>query len=76
MIHDVLRPRYPNINYKRVYRIYTAEGPSIMKRKKIKRVGVRTPQVAALAVNQTWEARTSSVMPFAGLALSPGASNA
>ena len=26
MIHDVLRPRYPNINYKRVYRIYTTEG--------------------------------------------------
>ncbi len=26
MIHDVLRPQYPNINHKRVYRIYTAEG--------------------------------------------------
>ena len=43
MIHDVLRPRYPNINYKRVYRIYTAEGLSIRKREKIKRVGVRVP---------------------------------
>lgn len=26
MIHDVLRPQFPNINHKRVYRIYTAEG--------------------------------------------------
>lgn len=24
MIHDVLRPQYPGINHKRVYRIYTA----------------------------------------------------
>ena len=24
MIHDVLRPQYPGINYKRVYRLYTA----------------------------------------------------
>ena len=55
MIHDVLRPQYPNINHKRVYRIYTAQGLSISKRKKIKRVGVRVPLVAALAVNQTWE---------------------
>ena len=54
MIHDVLRPLYPNINHKRVYRIYTAEGLSIRKRKKTKRVGVRVPLVAALAVNQTW----------------------
>jgi putative transposase len=54
MIHDVLRPQYPDINHKRVYRIYTAEGLSIRKRKKTKRVGVRVPLVAALAVNQTW----------------------
>ena len=54
MIHDVLRPQYPNINHKRVYRIYTAKGLSIRKRKKAKRIGVRVPLVAALAVNQTW----------------------
>ena len=53
-----LRPQYPGINHRRVYRIYTAEGPSIRKRKKIKRVGVRVPLMAALAVNQTWEAWT------------------
>ena len=54
MIHDVLRPQYPGINHKLVYRLYTAEGLSIRKRKKTKRIGVRVPLVAALAVNQTW----------------------
>jgi putative transposase len=54
MIHDVLRPTYPGINHKRVYRLYTAEGLSIRKRKKTKRVGLRVPLIPALAVNQTW----------------------
>jgi putative transposase len=54
MIHDVLRPQYPGINHKRVYRLYTAEGLSIRKRKRALRIGVRVPLVAALAVNQTW----------------------
>ncbi len=54
MIHDVLRTKYPDINHKRVYRIYTAEGLSISKRKKTKRIGVRVPLVAAMAVDQTW----------------------
>jgi putative transposase len=54
MIHDVLRAQYPDINHKRVYRIYTAEGLSIRKRMKSKCIGVRVPLVAAMAVNQTW----------------------
>ena len=54
MIHYVLRPQFPNINHKRVYRIYTGEGLSIRKRKKTKRIGVRVPLVAAVAVNRTW----------------------
>ena len=53
MIHDVLRPQFPDINHKRAYRIYTAEGLAIRKRKKVKRIGLRVPLVAALAVNQT-----------------------
>ena len=68
MIHDVLRPQYPSINHKPVYRLYTAEGLSIRKRKKTKRIGVRVPLVAALAVNQTWS------MDFVSDAISqPGA---
>ena len=58
MIHDILRPQFPNINFKRVHRLYTAEGLSIRKRKKTKRIGVRVLLMAALAVNQTWEAWT------------------
>jgi putative transposase len=54
MIHDVLRPQYPDINHNRVYRIYTAEGLSIRKRKKTRRIGVRVPLVATLTVNQPW----------------------
>ena len=68
MIHDLLRPQYPGINHKRVYRLYTAEGLSIRKRKKTKRIGVRVPLVAAMAVNQTWS------MDFVSDAISrPGA---
>ena len=54
MIHDVLRPQYPGINHKRVYRLYIAEGLSIRKCKKAKRVGLRVPLVAAMTVNETW----------------------
>ena len=50
MIHDVLRPKYPGINHKRVYRLYTAEGLSIRKRKKTKRIGVRVPRNLARRV--------------------------
>ena len=68
MIHDVLRPQYPGINHKRIYRLYTAENLSIRKRKKSKRVGMRVPLVAAQTVNQTWS------MDFVSDAISrPGA---
>jgi len=54
MIHDVLRPQYHSIYHKRVCRLYAAEVLSIRKRKKTKRIGVRVPLMAELAVNQTW----------------------
>jgi putative transposase len=50
MIHDMPRPQHRGINHRLVYRIYTADGLSIRKRKKTKHVGVRVPLVAALAV--------------------------
>ena len=43
MIHDVLRPRYPNVGHKPVYRRNTTEGLSIRKRIKTKSIGVRLP---------------------------------
>ena len=36
LIHNVLCSQYPDINHKQVYRIYTADGLSIRKRKKAK----------------------------------------
>ena len=75
MIHDVLRPQYTGINHKRVPRIYTGEGLSIRKRKKAKRMGLRVPLVAALAVNQTWSMAFVSDAIYR-LVPSPGASSA
>ena len=68
MIHDVLRPQYPGINHKRIYRLYSQESLAIRKRKKLKRTGVRVPLVAATVINQTWS------MDFVSDAISrPGA---
>ena len=56
-----LRQKIVQIAYERrrwAPRIYNGEGLSIRKRKKAKRIGARVPLVAALAVNQTWEAWT------------------
>ncbi len=54
MIHDLQRPQYPNINHKRIYRLYRQEELAIRKRKKTQRLGVRVPLLAAQTVNQTW----------------------
>jgi putative transposase len=53
MIHDALRPQFPAVNHKRVYRLYCQEGLALRKRKKNKHLGQRTPLVAAQALNQT-----------------------
>ena len=36
-IHDLLRPAYPRINHKRVYRLYSAANLTVRKRRKAKR---------------------------------------
>jgi putative transposase len=54
MIHDFLRPKYPNINHKRVYRLYKQAKLAIDKRKKVKRPAQRVPLVATQTLNQTW----------------------
>jgi len=54
MIHDLLRPEHPNINHKRVYRLYREAGLAVGKRNKKRRLGDRVPLVAAQRVNQTW----------------------
>src|SRR5512133_4188884 len=36
-IHDLLRPEFPGVNHKRVYRLYSAANLAVRKRKKVKR---------------------------------------
>ncbi len=36
-IHDLLRPQFPGVNHKRVYRLYSQAQLAVRKRKKIRR---------------------------------------
>jgi len=54
-IHDLLRPEFPGVNHKRVYRLYSAAHLAVRKRKKAKRpLGARVPLQAATRTNEVW----------------------
>jgi putative transposase len=54
-IHDLLRPEVPDINHKRIYRLYSAANLAVRKRKKAKRpTSERVPLQLAKAVNEVW----------------------
>lgn len=54
-IHDLLRPAFPGVNHKRVYRLYRAANLMVRKRKKAKRPeSERVPLQIAQAVNAVW----------------------
>ena len=54
-IHDLLRPEFPQVNHKRVYRLYSAADLAVRKRKKTKRpVSERVPLQIAQSVNEVW----------------------
>lgn len=54
-IHDLLRPEFPNVNHKRVYRLYSAAKLAVRKRKKAKRLANdRVPLQVAKSVNEVW----------------------
>ncbi len=54
-VHDLLRPEFPGVNHKRVYRLYCAANLAVRKRKKVKRpVAERTPLNIATKVNEVW----------------------
>jgi putative transposase len=36
-IHDLLRPKFPDVNHKRIYRLYSAADLTVRKRRKAKR---------------------------------------
>ena len=54
-VHDLLRSDFPGVNHKRVYRLYSAAGLAVRKRKKAKRAPhERTPLQPAHQLNQVW----------------------
>jgi putative transposase len=54
-IHDLLRPEFPRVNHKRVYRLYSAANLTVRKRKKAKRpASERVPLQPATTVNEVW----------------------
>jgi putative transposase len=54
-IHDLLRPEFPSVNHKRVYRLYCAAQLAVRKRKKVKLpVSERVPLSLAQSVNEVW----------------------
>ncbi|WP_411914398.1 MULTISPECIES: IS3 family transposase [Hydrogenophaga] len=54
-IHDLLRPQFPGVNHKRVYRLYRQANLAVRRRKKSKRpVNERMPLQLARTVNEVW----------------------
>ena len=54
-IHDLLRRRFPNVNHKRVYRLYRDANLAVRKRKKVRRpASERLPLLVASRVNEVW----------------------
>ncbi len=54
-IHDLLRPEFPGVNHKRVYRLYSEANLAVRRRKKVKRpASERVPLQLAQGVNEVW----------------------
>ena len=54
-VHDLLRPDFPDVNHKRVYRLYRDANLAVRKRKKVRRVSnERVPLSLATTVNEVW----------------------
>ena len=54
-IHDLLRPAFPGVNHKRVYRLYSQAKLAVRKHKKTKRpLSERMPLQLATTVNEVW----------------------
>ena len=54
-IHNMLRPEFPGVNHKRVYRLYRDANLAVRRRKKAKRpLNERVPLQLAQTVNEVW----------------------
>ena len=66
-IHDLLRPAFPGVNHKKVYRLYRDANLAVRKRRKAKRpISERVPLQLATTVNEVWS------MDFVSDSLSTG----
>ncbi len=66
-IHDLLDPRFPGVNHKRVYRLYTQVNLTVRKRKKAKRpLSERVPLQLAQSINEVWSMDFVSDSPSNG----------
>ncbi len=66
-IHDMLRPHFPGVNHKKVYRLYSAANLAVRRRKKVKRpTNERVQLQSARAINEVWS------MDFVSDSLSTG----
>ncbi len=66
-IHDLLRPTFPGVNHKKVYRLYRDADLAVRKRRKAKRpISERVPLQLATTVNEVWS------MDFVSDSLSTG----
>ncbi len=66
-IHDLLRPIFPGVNHKKVYRLYSDANLAVRKRRKVKRpISERVPLQLATTVNEVWS------MEFVSDSLSTG----
>ncbi|MCC5053868.1 IS3-like element IS476 family transposase [Xanthomonas campestris pv. campestris] len=54
-LHDLLRPEFPSVNHKKIYRLYEEAKLKVRKRRKAKRpVGERQKLLASSMPNDTW----------------------
>ena len=54
-LHDLLRPEFPDVNHKKVYRLYREAELAVRRRKKAKRPAVeRQPLAIAMMPNAVW----------------------
>jgi putative transposase len=54
-IHELLRPEFPGVNHKRVYRLYSEANLAVRRRKKVRRpASERVPLQLAQGVNEVW----------------------
>ncbi|WP_417471554.1 IS3 family transposase [Luteimonas mephitis] len=54
-LHDLLRPEFPDVNHKKVYRLYSEASLAVRRRKKVKRPPLeRQPLAIATAPNGVW----------------------